>query len=189
MDLDSFLGEKRWEILKFIAEKPASPLELSEELSTTVSYISQQLKLLEAFGIIHKTKTGLAEKGKPRNVYSISNELIHMTILSEGLSSKKTIYLTPYHKAIISIWSISDSSLHESYTKFLMHAVYLSKDIDSAWLDLDHSKIYVVASAAGKAKLKAYADRLEKNVKYEFVEEGKILPNYIPLMKGELNRT
>ena len=189
MDLDSFLGEKRWEILKLIAEKPSSPLELSDELGTTVSYISQQLKLLEAFGIVHKTKTGAAEKGKPRNVYSISNDFVHMTILSEGLSDKKTIYLTDYHKAMLAIWSIDDSSLHEDYTKFFMHTIYLGKDIESVYLDLNHSKIHVVSTAAGKVKLKSFADKLEKNVKYEFVEEGKILPNYIPLLKGELNRS
>lgn len=189
MDLDSFLGEKRWEILKFIAEKPSSPLELSEELSTTVSYISQQLKLLEALGIISKTKTGSAEKGKPRNLYSISSEFVHLTILSNDFSEKKVLHLLPYHKAILAIWSTIDSASHLDYSRFFMKLFEFGRDLDAAYFNRDDGKFYLVCSNAVRLKLEDFIEKLGQKVKVLFVEEGKVLPNYIPLVKGELNRT
>jgi len=88
MELDMFLVEKRWEILKILADRPSSPIELAEKLGTTVSYVSQQLKLLEAMNLIRKEKTGIAEKGKPRSVYSIQNELVYLTLLTKNNSGK-----------------------------------------------------------------------------------------------------
>ena len=63
MELDSFLASPRWEILKIISEKPSSPIEIAKKTKTTVSFISQQLKLLEAARIVSKEKTGAFEKG------------------------------------------------------------------------------------------------------------------------------
>lgn len=189
MNLDSFLGEKRWEILKFIAGKPASPLELSEELSTTVSYISQQLKLLEALGIIYKTKTGSAEKGKPRNVYQISNEFVHLTVLTNDFSEKKILYLSAYHKVMLAIWSISDSTLHKSYSRFFMKLFDFEKELESAYFSKDDEKFYLICSKTVQSKIDDFVKKLSCKVKYSFIEEGKVLPSYIPLLKGELNRT
>ena len=69
MELDSFLASPRWEILKIISERPSSPIEIGEKTKTTVSFVSQQLKLLEAAQIVSKEKTGAFEKGKPRNLF------------------------------------------------------------------------------------------------------------------------
>ena len=130
MNVDSFLGEKRWEILVIIARSPSSPMELSERLSTTVSYISQQLKLLEAAGLVGKMRTGAAEKGKPRNIYFLKDELTSFSILTKEIAEKKTIYLSPYHKSVLAIWTIDDSIFHESYSRFFMRILDFSKDIE-----------------------------------------------------------
>ena len=91
MNLDSFLAEPKWEILKIICDKPSSPIEIAKITKTTVSYVSQQLKLLEAIGIVKKTKTGAYEKGKPRNVFSISEEFAYVSVLANGYSDKEKL--------------------------------------------------------------------------------------------------
>ena len=84
MELDSFLASPRWEILSLISERPSSPIELAEKTKTTVSFVSQQLKLLEAAQIVKKTKTGAFEKGKPRNLFSISQDFVQSVL--EGIA-------------------------------------------------------------------------------------------------------
>lgn len=113
MELDSFLASPRWEILQIISAKPSSPMEISEKLNTTVSYISQQLKLLEATGLIKKERTGSVERGKPRTLFSISKELVYLIPLSRDFVAKKAVYMTDYHKFILKIWFVEKELLQK----------------------------------------------------------------------------
>jgi len=126
MDYNSFLGEKRWEILKIIVGGDASPIKISEKLRTTVSYVSQQLKLLEVAGLVSKVRTGLAEKGKPRNIYSVNKEFMDFTLLEKGFAVKKQLSVDYHKKAILKIWSIDDESYHIPIEKFFLG---LEKDL------------------------------------------------------------
>ena len=108
MDYDSLLGYPRWKMLEFLMKQPSSPLELSLKMKTSVAYISQQLKLLEAVGLVSKERTGLAERGKPRTLFSITKELAHISVLSKNATVKKLLALTDYHKSIINIWLVDN---------------------------------------------------------------------------------
>lgn len=119
MELDSFLASPRWEILQIISAQPSSPMEISEKLNTTVSYVSQQLKLLEATGLVKKERTGSVEKGKPRTLFSISNELVYLIPLSKEFTSKKAIYLGDYHKFILKIWFTEKEPLQKQLYSIL----------------------------------------------------------------------
>lgn len=111
MELDSFLATPRWEILKIISDKPSSPIEIAEKTKTTVSFVSQQLKLLEAAQIVSKEKTGAFEKGKPRNIFSISKDIIYFTILTKGFGDKKSLNLEEYQKALLKTWLLNNKTL------------------------------------------------------------------------------
>ncbi len=119
MDLDSFLALPRWEILQIIAERPSSPIEISELIGTTISYVSQQLKLLEAKGLIKKRKTGAFEKGKPRNVFSITEEFAHITFLSNNFAKKKKLKLNFKRKAIMRLWFLESERDFKDIETFL----------------------------------------------------------------------
>jgi predicted transcriptional regulator len=172
MEVDSFLGEKRWDILKIIARSPASPMELAERLSTTVSYISQQLKLLEAAGLVGKTRTGAAEKGKPRNIYFLEDEFVHLSILSNEIAAKKKLKLNLYNKAIISIWSIDNEIFHEPYQRFFNRVLDFSKDIEE------------VSSKDLIAKLEKASDDFDVRIRYLLIKESKKNDSNILLFHG-----
>ncbi|MCW8965914.1 MAG: ArsR family transcriptional regulator [Candidatus Pacearchaeota archaeon] len=148
MDLDTFLATPRWEILKIIADSPSSPIEIAKKLGTTVSYISQQLKLLDAAGLVKKEKTGFIERGKPRSVFSISEDLLHLTILTKDLSIKKKIDLTGYHKVILKIWSIENVSFHYFFEKLFWEIEKDLGDVDKIFIeDVDVPKMFVVSES------------------------------------------
>lgn len=118
MNVDLFFGTPRWRILEILARRPSSPLELARELQTSVSYISQQLRLLEAADFVVKQKTRLVEKGQPRTVFSLTRELLHVTALVKGTPDKKIIPLNEFHKTILRIWLIERHELHYPLEKF-----------------------------------------------------------------------
>lgn len=189
MDFNSFLGEKRWDILESIARSPSSPIELADKLSATVSYISQQLKLLEVAGLVYKTKTGAAMKGKPRSVYSISNEFVHLSGVTHEVSFKKVVYLTDYHKAMVLIWSLSDVGMHESLSD-LYFKVKGMAGIASVLLDKVTGEVLVVSNSKDvKAKIDSFVKKLSRKVYFEVVSEdrfdSKINENHVVIFNGD----
>ena len=98
MDLETLLTGTKWEILELLASKPLSPLELAKKLNTTIANISQQLRLLQTAGLVKKQRTGSAKPGKPRMLFSLSNNYAFITVLSKGFAKKKLIKLSQKQK-------------------------------------------------------------------------------------------
>ena len=94
----------KWDLLKNIAEKKQSPTEIANKLGTSVSNVLQQLKILEAHGIIKKEKT-LGEKniGKPKNTYSINKEIMYGVVLRNGKAEQKIFPVNNNNSVLINI--------------------------------------------------------------------------------------
>ena len=65
MELEGLFSGTKWDILRLIAKEPRNPLELARVLGTSIANISQQLRLLEAAGLVRKEKVSNRERGKP----------------------------------------------------------------------------------------------------------------------------
>jgi predicted transcriptional regulator len=164
MDFDIFLTSPRWEILKIIAEKPSSPVEISEKLKTTVSYVSQQLKLLDAANLLTKEKTGAFEKGKPRTLFGLSNELFYLTLLGKEVSIKKLVRLTEYHKSILKIWLLNDVSYHYPIEKIYWRLEESLEELEGIYIDNSNSIPKLIVISESK-KLKQKIDDFTKTLK------------------------
>lgn len=174
MDFSSFLGEKRWEILEMVARWPSSPMEIAERLSTTVSYVSQQLKLLEVAGFVFKTRTGAASKGKPRNVYSIKKDFVHLSGVSSEFTYKKILYMNDFHKSLILILAVRNEAIHESLVEFYFKARDVS-GIKEIYVDVDSGDLVVVGGSREiKTKIDSIVKKLNRRVYFDFVLEGKV---------------
>ena len=184
MDFDLFLAPARWEILKIIAKKPSSPIEIAKQLKTTVSYISQQLKLLDAAGLVIKKKTGEVEKGKPRTLFYLSNELAYINLLTRDLSSKKLLKLTDYHKAILKIWLLEDVSLHSQIEKLFLKLEENLKEIKAIFIEsADKPRIIIITENKKlKTKIDSFIEKLERKIEYDLISENqlnKISPEFL----------
>ncbi|MBD3252177.1 ArsR family transcriptional regulator [Candidatus Pacearchaeota archaeon] len=173
MDFDSFLTSPRWEILQIIAEKPSSPIEIAEKLNTTVSYASQQLKLLDAAGLLIKEKTGAAEKGKPRTLFGLSGELVYLSVLMKKNSIKKLIHLDEHHKRILKIWLSVDFSLHYYIEKLFWKLEEDIEDIKGIFIDNSDCKVIIVSEDKKlKSKIESFVEKLDKKIQCQFVSES-----------------
>lgn len=112
MEFDDFVSPPRWQILDIIAREPTSPVNISEKIKTSVAYVSQQLKILEAANLVKKKKTGAVEKGKPRSLYSIVKNTLYLTALMNNSPAKKQINPNPHQEVILKIWLTEDPKLH-----------------------------------------------------------------------------
>jgi len=175
MDFDSFLSSPRWEILQIIAKKPSSPMEIAEKLKTTVSYISQQLKLLDAAGLVIKKRTGTAEKGKPRTLFSISDELTYFIYLTKDFSGKKLIHVTDYHKTILKIWLLENADLHYYVEKLFWKLEEDLQEVEAIFIETSESKVLIVSEDKKlKQKIDLFAEKLEKRISYLFISKNQL---------------
>ena len=98
MDLETLLTGTKWEILEIISNKPSSPMEIAEKLNTTIANISQQLRLLQTAGLVKKQRTGSSKPGKPRMLFSLSDDYAFITVISKGFAKKKLIRISQKQK-------------------------------------------------------------------------------------------
>lgn len=173
MEIDSFLASPRWDILKIISEYPSSPIKIAEETKTTVSFVSQQLKLLEAAGLVTKTKTGAFEKGKPRTLFSISKDFLYLIILTNGFAKKKLIKLSDYQKITLRIWLIEDKGLRISLEEFLFKIKNYIEDIDAIFLDKEENSKITLFTKNKKINsfLESFVKKLKPKIKLNIFSE------------------
>lgn len=192
MDFDLFLTSPRWEILQIIAIKPSSPVEIAEKLNTTVSYVSQQLKLLDAANLLKREKTGAVLKGKPRTLFSLANELSYITLLTKQISEKKLIPLTPHHKRILNIWLLKDSSFHYYIEKFYWKLEEDLEDIEAIFIENSslNPKIILIGEPKIKIKIENILKKLGKEIEYMIISKNqikKLNPSFLIVLHDSKN--
>lgn len=193
MDFDLFLTSPRWEILQIIAKRPSSPIEIAESIGTTVSYVSQQLKLLDAAGLLVKKKTGASEKGKPRTLFSLSDEISYISTLTRDFSGKNLIKLDDHHKIILKIWASFSSIYHRIIERLFWNVEEHLDHIDLIYIDTSvvyPKLVFVSTNASIKKILKNYLDRTNERIECLCVDKigtGKIDLEYSEVLYDPKN--
>jgi len=104
MEVETLLTGSKWEIIELLAKEKLSPIELAKKLNTTVANISGQLRLLQTAGLVKKEKTGSAGAGKPRTLFSLSDDYGFITVFSKDFAKKKLLKLTKEQKEQLKRW-------------------------------------------------------------------------------------
>ncbi|MBR9705116.1 ArsR family transcriptional regulator [Candidatus Pacearchaeota archaeon] len=176
MELDSFLTESKWQILKIIAKNPSSPVIISKIIKTSVAYVSQQLKILEAANIVTKKRTGAVDKGKPRSVYSISQDFVYLTILTKENPTKKKLTPNNHQKVTLNIWAIDNSDIHYYLEKLYWKLESHIKNINGIYLDSNHDKPKVIILSNNKKIndiTKTFLKENNKIIDIEIMQDSK----------------
>jgi DNA-binding transcriptional regulator GbsR (MarR family) len=164
MEITTLFTEQRWNILKLLSSDELSPLQLAQKSNTTIANISQQLRLLEAATLVKKVKIRNRDKGKPRTVFSLSNDHMYIVSTMSNLADKKLIAVTPYHKILLNILFVEDKEVH----------YYLSKLYWELEKYLDTIKAVIYISNGDEIKIAIITDKikeLEKKISVISIEK------------------
>lgn len=96
-EIPDMLSNSRWQILKELADKEQSALDLSLVLDTSVSNMTQQLKLLEAYNIVSKKKSNEKQVGKPKIIYEIKDEFAYTVLLKKTCAERRLFKLEGFN--------------------------------------------------------------------------------------------
>jgi DNA-binding transcriptional regulator GbsR (MarR family) len=129
MELELMFSDQKWNILKCLSEGKYSPIQLAEKLNTTMANISQQMRLLEAANLVKKEKIKNRDKGKPRALFSLSDEFAYMIPTMKGFAQKKLIKVNDHQKIMLKIWFIEDASVQNAIERAYLKLKPWLKDI------------------------------------------------------------
>jgi len=143
MEYGALLTDSKWNIIKELSKKEQTPTDLAEKTNTSLANISQQLRLLEAYGLVKKErKINTKEPGKPRTVFSLGKEVMHTIIVSNYFAEKKDLELDYLQKAIFTLWMMERKEDIYYLEKFLITNEELIKKCDAIGLvKSDNEKI------------------------------------------------
>ncbi len=104
MELGTLFTGSKWGIIELLAKEELSPLEIAGRLNTTISNISLQIRLLETAGFLKRKKTSNVKAGKPRTLFSLSDDFGFIIVFSRGFAKKKLVRLTKEQKEVLRKW-------------------------------------------------------------------------------------
>ncbi len=166
MNFDELFTSQRWNILEIISKKPSSPLEISQILNTSVAYISQQLKLLEAANIVKKEKTGFIEKGKARNLYSPVKEIALLTVLEKFSPKKITLELNDHQKFTLRVWALNSDEIAHTLQIIFWKIEEFIDDVEAICFDNQTSKTYfLLKTKRSKSRFESLTKDIDTKIK------------------------
>ncbi len=129
MDYGALLTDTKWNLITELARKNQTPTDLAKKANTSLANITQQLKLLEAYGLVKKKRRiNSNEPGKPKTEYSIGKEIIHLTYINQDNTEKKELDLDIIQKAIINLWlNIKKEDIYFIEKCFILNEELLKK--------------------------------------------------------------
>ena len=119
MEFEASLENSRWTILQQLARKDSSASEIAQATGTSLPNISQQTRLLEAYGLIRAAEEERKGPGKPRRIYALRRRCGRGPVARKGFAGKKTVQLDPFHTAVLNIWFLESRDDHYYLQKFL----------------------------------------------------------------------
>lgn len=145
MEMETMFTEQKWNILKCLSEDKYSPLQLADKLETTMANISQQLRLLEATNLVKKEKIRNRDKGKPRTLFSLSEDHAYLISAMDRFADKRLLKVNDHHKTVLRIWFLEDEILQNNVEKVYWKIKPKLSGIDMIAVDEENKEIIIVS--------------------------------------------
>ena len=171
MELELMFSEQKWNILRCLSEGKFSPIQLSEKLNTTMANISQQMRLLEAANLVKKEKIRNRDKGKPRTLFSLTEDCAYIIPTMQDFADKKLLKVKDHHKIILKIWFLKNPELHLHIEKLYWKIEPYLSQIQAIALNEPSKELIIVSEKTDEIKKIAGKNR-DISVKVFSIEEA-----------------
>jgi hypothetical protein len=134
METEELLSKTKWGILKELARGERSATEIAKKTGQSIANTTVQLKIMEAQGLIRKSKLqendGKRKAGKPKIPFELNQELGLMGIIAPGVAERKVFKLKEFddfHKMMVMSYFVVPQEHHYPVLKYLMEAELIKK--------------------------------------------------------------
>lgn len=159
MEQETLYAAAKWDMLKALEATSKSPFELAERSNTSVSNVSQSLRLLEMAGIVRSERVGNRDKGQPRVLYSIVGNSAYLIVTAKGFVEKKQVTLDDHKKIILRVWFYENESWQPYMLKAVTELLGELESINGIFLDKKSNSEIKLIIVPGKGAKKEYKDQ------------------------------
>ncbi len=162
MEFENVLGNAKWAILAEVAKGDCAASDIARATGTSLANISQQTKLLEAWGLLKLGKEQKTGAGKPKLLYKLNKEVAHIAIVRHGYAAKKTLSLDSTDEPLLNILFVPKAEDRYYLFKFLcQHEDYLRQCQAVALVDTDDKELHLLVLAP-EGKLEKFRKEYSK---------------------------
>ncbi|MFP4119240.1 MAG: hypothetical protein ACLFTH_04265 [Candidatus Woesearchaeota archaeon] len=164
------LTHTQFSILKSVAKGHDTASSISKTTDISLPYVTTQLALLEAKGIIRPfSKASQSRPGKPKKQYQLAHSLISITVLRDGFGVKTTLEqeAPAFERYLQLIPQISPRKREAFSTYYWTHRKYLDHVQSIGHLKTSNNKIELVALTTEEQ-----LDTLRKEISNETVKDS-----------------
>jgi DNA-binding Lrp family transcriptional regulator len=138
--LDDFseneIAGSKWQILKILSKNPQTPKQLADKLGTTIANVSQQLKLLEAYGFLKKVRADKGPNSRKlkdlRVMYTLIKGKTWLINVAPGSVKRKEIKQIPETNLLVNLLLLDLKEEHPFVLNFFLNNNVVDY-IDSAY--------------------------------------------------------
>jgi hypothetical protein len=149
MEFEDLFTKSRWSILKELAKADKSAADIAKKTSQSTANATQQLAILEAYGMVRKAKQGQEKQkpgkpGKPKTPYALNQEIFCFSFLKHGMAEKSVIKLREtdfFPKFILNAYFTMKEEDHYPIIKFVCESEILKKADSIAFLQSNEKEI------------------------------------------------
>ena len=148
MEYEELLLKTKWNILKEVAKGDKSASEIAKKTGQSIANTAQQLKLLEAYNIIKKSKVEQKNKpGKPKTPYVLNQEMFITGFIKQGVAEKKIFKIKEtddFHNLVLNVFFTTPVESHYALYKYLCTSDMIKKADSIAITELNDKEIHLL---------------------------------------------
>lgn len=165
-----------------LAHEKYSPLQMANNLHTTIANISQQLRLLEAANLVKKEKIPNRDRGKPRSLFSLKKDYAYLILTVSDFADKKLIELSDTSKLLVKSLFVENVKMHFPISKMLVNILEHLDTISSLSMHEEHRKVIFLISSNNVSDT---TKKLSKFLLNKTIHDSEISSEIISLDKFE----
>jgi len=141
------IAGSKWQILKILSKYPQTPKQLADRLGTTIANMSQQLKLLEAYGFLKKTRADKGQFGRKnkdlRILYTLVKSKTWLTVVGPGNVKKKELKSNAESTLLVNLLLIDTKDEVPYLLNFFLNNVIVDHIDGAYFIKSDEKEIHL----------------------------------------------
>lgn len=143
MHMENILSKTRWKILKSISQGNHTTEAIARSLHQSQPNINQNLRLIEAYGLITVHQETKSTVGKPKNTYHIKGRIASVTLLDKTTTIKRTISSTAKQQMLLHLLFLEEK-IQQSILQYLFSNPEILDHCSIAYMRDEEKEIHVL---------------------------------------------
>ncbi len=144
MGKESLFQGSKWNILQAVATGNKSAAGIAKAAKTSLPNVTQQLKLMEAYGFLDTTKEAKETFGKPKRLFTLKRPAVQLSLAKHRFAETQIYHPTDIQSMILSVLFLKNQRDQVALLKYLLTADDIMQHCGVAFLKTGDNEIEIL---------------------------------------------